>query len=76
MYSCIGNAKFEIYKETKITAEENLMKISVFKEKKETKYLWVMLLNLEMNNKEAELISTMKGSQIIPVEQIELECKC
>lgn len=44
--------------------------------KKETKYLWVMLLNLEMNNKEAELISTMKGSQIIPVEQIELECKC
>lgn len=52
------------------------MKISVFREKKETKYLWVMLLNLEMNNKEAELISTMKGSQIIPVEQIELECKC
>lgn len=76
MYSCIGNAKFEIYEETKITAEEKLMKISVFKEKKETKYLWVMLLNLEMNNKEAELISTMKGSQIIPVEQIELECKC
>lgn len=34
MYSCIGNAKFEIYKETKITAEEKLMKISVFKEKK------------------------------------------
>lgn len=35
-----------------------------------------MLLNLEMNNKETELISTMKRSQIIPVEQIELECKC
>lgn len=34
MYSCIGNAKFEIYKETKITAEEKLMKISVFEEKK------------------------------------------
>lgn len=30
----MGNAKFEIYKETKITAEEKLMKISVFKEKK------------------------------------------
>lgn len=35
-----------------------------------------MLLNLEMNNKETELISTKNGSQIIPVEQIELECKC
>lgn len=35
-----------------------------------------MLLNLEMNNKETELISGKKGSQIIPVEQIELECKC
>ena len=41
------------------------------------KYLWVMLLNSEMNNKEKnELISTKKGHEIIPVEQIELECKC
>lgn len=30
-----------------------------------------MFLNLEMNNKETELIS-----QINPVVQIELECKC
>lgn len=35
-----------------------------------------MLLNLEMNNKETELICSMKGRQIIPVEQIELEYKC
>lgn len=27
------------------------------------KYLWVMLLNLEMNNKETELISTKKGAR-------------
>lgn len=27
------------------------------------KYLWVMLLNLEMNNKETELISTEKGDR-------------
>lgn len=31
-------------------------------------YLRVKLLNLEMNNKEAELISAMKGNQIIPAE--------
>lgn len=37
------------------------------------KYLWVMLLNLEMNNK---LNSSKKESKIIPVKQIELECKC
>lgn len=35
-----------------------------------------MLLNLEMNNKETELICSMKGRQIIPVEQIESEYKC
>lgn len=39
-------------------------------------YLWVILLNLEMNNKETELICNRKGHQIIPVEQIELEYKC
>lgn len=68
-------AKFKIYKETKITEHaEKAHKMFCVHWKK--KYLWVMLLNLEMNNKETELISTKKGSQIIPVEQIELECKC
>lgn len=55
--------------------QRRLTNFSVFTEKKK-KYLWVMLLNLEMNNKETELISSKKGSKIIPVEQIELECKC
>lgn len=35
-----------------------------------------MLLNSEMNNKETELICSMKGRQIIPDEQTELEYKC
>lgn len=69
----MGNAKFEIYKGTKITAEKAH---EIFCVHWKMKYLWVMLLNLEMNNKETELISTKKGSQIIAVEQIELECKC
>lgn len=56
------------------TKERDAATVPLFAGKKE--YLWVMLLNLEMNNKETELICGMKGRQIIPVEQIELEYKC
>lgn len=56
------------------TVEETKEAPQRFTGKKE--YLWVMLLNLEMNNKETEFICNMKGRRIIPVEQIELEYKC
>lgn len=75
IYSCKGNVKFENDEETKGREyREESQNSPLFTPKK--KYLWVTFLNLEMNNKETELISTKKGSQIIPVEQIELECKC
>lgn len=54
IYSTRGNAKkFEIYEETKKNREyrEDLQKKFLCSLKK--KYLWVMLLNLEMNNKDS-----------------------
>lgn len=55
IYSTRGNAKkFEIYEETKKNREyreDSCKKISLCSLKK--KYLWVMLLNLEVNNKDS-----------------------